>query len=157
MLFHQSFPEITSLGPVFLESSGSTVLLLQVPCFEVFSYCFYTSVAPFTPTVFVWLRIRFNGRKMVVKKPAGSRRSIHQAVAPKLEGLGPPPPRTVTMQVCLLENPGLLVFYSNVYRPIIGRVCHKVTTISPLSQEPIDIIVFRICDGPEFSPLPFWF
>ncbi|CAM9282967.1 unnamed protein product, partial [Laminaria digitata] len=40
----------------------------------------------------------FNGRKMVVKKPAGSRRSIHQAVAPKLEGLGPPPPRTITMQ-----------------------------------------------------------
>eukprot|EP00752_Nemacystus_decipiens_P010965 g9745.t2 len=34
----------------------------------------------------------FNGRKMVVKKPQASRRSIHQAVAPKLEGLGPPPP-----------------------------------------------------------------
>ncbi|CAN0067936.1 unnamed protein product [Pylaiella littoralis] len=35
----------------------------------------------------------FNGRKMVVKKPQASRRSIHQAVAPKLEGLDPPPPR----------------------------------------------------------------
>ncbi|CAM9754180.1 unnamed protein product [Ectocarpus sp. 12 AP-2014] len=35
----------------------------------------------------------FNGRKMVVKKPQASRRSIHQAVAPKLEGLDLPPPR----------------------------------------------------------------
>lgn len=33
------------------------------------------------------------GRKIQVKKPAGSRRSIHQPVAPKLEALGPPPSR----------------------------------------------------------------
>lgn len=54
--------------------------------------------------VFFLFSFRFNGRKMVVKKPAGSRRSIHQAVAPKLEGLGPPPPRTITMQVRLVET-----------------------------------------------------
>ncbi|CAM9950780.1 unnamed protein product, partial [Hapterophycus canaliculatus] len=40
----------------------------------------------------------FNGRKMAVKKPQASRRSIHQAVAPKLEGLGPPPPRQNAVQ-----------------------------------------------------------
>lgn len=36
---------------------------------------------------------------MVVKKPQASRRSIHQAVAPKLEGLGPVPPRQSAAQV----------------------------------------------------------
>lgn len=39
---------------------------------------------------------------MVVKKPQASRRSIHQAVAPKLEGLDPPPPRQSTTKVCRL-------------------------------------------------------
>ena len=47
---------------------------------------------------------RFNGRKMVVKKPQASRRSIHQAVAPKLEGLDPPPPRQNPAQVRLRPN-----------------------------------------------------
>ncbi|CAM9859795.1 unnamed protein product [Ascophyllum nodosum] len=47
----------------------------------------------------------FNGRKMQVKKPAASRRSIHQAVAPKLENLGPPPSRkTPTKSAVYVEG-----------------------------------------------------